>query len=168
MENDKIIEQIKSDYKTAEEWILLYYDRRAEYYDESRYINDRSYNMDVGRAGDTKNNWRDFQVIQFSNLDYTEKWLLAIECMYQELPTEKRIFIEQRRRAEKKNQYLREQKKGRTNWVTFVQEHYTRAMADEYNGQPEDFWISEKTIKLWWREIIELTRLIAIKKGCIF
>lgn len=167
MENDKIIEQIKRDYKTTEEWILSYYEKREEFYNESRYIHDCSYSMETGRAGTSSNGYNSFRAIQFSDLEYTEKWLLAVELMLGELSEEKKIFVEQRRRAEQKSRYMRKQKKARVNWVLFVQEHYAREMARKYGDEKGAYWLSEKTIKIWWKEIIDLTRLIAQKKGCI-
>lgn len=165
---NNIIEQIKKDYRTTEDWILLYYEKRAEYYKEARHIRDRSYCMDVGRGGESIIRWQDFQVIQFADLDYMEKWLLAVELMWATLSPKKKIFVEQRRRAEQKNRYLREQRKGRINWILFVQEHYANEMAKKYSRKPEEYWSSEGTVKIWWKEIIDLTRLIAIKKGCSF
>lgn len=167
MENSKILEQIKRDYKTAEEWILQYYERRAEYYEEARYIHDHSYGVGQG-AGNKGSGGNNYSLIRFSDLEHMERWLLSVELMWSTLSPKKKIFVEQRRRAEAKNRYLKERKQGRINWALFVQKHYAREMLQENGGRQETYWMNEKTIKIWWKEIVELTRLIAQKRGCIF
>lgn len=168
MKEDKTLDKLDQYYQTAEQWVLSYYEKRTEYYEESKYIRDASYNFGIGRAAESAICWKDFHTVQFAELECMEKWLLAVELMWSTLPPKKKIFVEQRRRAAKKNQYLRSQKKKRINWVTFVQEHYARAMAKEYGREAEAYWISDRTIKKWWDSIIQLTRLIAMEKGCTF
>lgn len=168
MHEDKTLERLDQYYKTAEQWVLSYYEKRAEYYRESKYIRDSSYGLGIGRAAESAISWNDFHTVQFSELEHIEKWLLAIELMWSTLSPKKKIFVEQRRRAAKKNQYLRSQKKRRINWVSFVQEHYAQEMAREYGRGPELYWISDRTVKKWWDSIVKLTRLIAMEKGCVF
>lgn len=165
---EKVFAEIERGFKVTEEWILSYYERRAAFYAESRYIRDCSYGLGYGQAEDLASGYMSFQSIQYSELDNMERWLLALEIMWEELPLAKRVFVEQRRRAEKKNQYLSRKRKPRVNWALFVQEHYAKEMARKCGGIPEDHWKAERTIKLWWKEIVERARLIAIMKGCIF
>lgn len=168
MHEDKTLDRLDQYYKTAEQWVLSYYEKRAEYYRESKYIRDSSYGLGIGRAAESAISWNDFHTVQFSELEHIEKWLLAIELMWSTLSPKKKIFVEERRRAEKKNRYLRRARKPRINWVAFVQDHYTAEMAKRYGRAPEDYYISESTVKRWWQEVVEKTRLIAMEKGCIF
>lgn len=165
--HEKIFEQLQKDYKETEQWILFYYDRRDKYYEDSKYLHEQSNFLRSKMMGRFENQLHMERVVSLADLEHTEQWLLAVEMTMENIPKEKQVFIEIRRRAAQKNIYLKKIGRGRMNWVSFVQEHYAYEMAKKTGKEPETFWLSEKTIKIWWAEVVKMTRLIAMKKGCI-
>jgi hypothetical protein len=102
------------------------------------------------------------KVISLTELDKTEQWLITVELVQGMLGPKKRLFLELRRQAAHKNKTVN----GREVWRNYVQSHYAEEMARAYNGVPEKFWLSDRTLTIWWREIVDLVRLVALKRGC--
>lgn len=168
METDKIIQELRKDYRTAEEWLIFYRERKEQYYDDMRYIRDESPSFDFHKAIASGSSWTEYKAIQIFNLENDEKWILTVEIIQEMLSDKKAVFLEMRRRAARKNKTLYDQGKPKVNWIMFVQEHYANFMAKQYHTPKEKFWLSENTIKAWWKEIVNTTRLIALKKKCKF
>ncbi|WP_222427944.1 hypothetical protein [Sporomusa sp. KB1] len=47
-----------------------------------------------------------------------------------------------------------------------MQEQFADEMARQYNGVPEKFWLSDRSLTTWWKEVVDLVRLVALKRGC--
>lgn len=156
----KIIRALRKDYKVAEDWVLFYDDHKKEYYTDSGYLHDGTQQAaGFGRSG-TKNSYTEYRIIQLSVLDNNEKWLLAVEMTELTLSPRKITFLEARRNVAAK--------KCKTNWILSTQNKYAEEMAKKYGKSTELFWLSEKTVVSWWKEIVGTVRLIALKKNCIF
>lgn len=158
---DDILQQIKKDYETAEEWLLNYPSRLTQYYKDLNYIHTECRTSEVfvqTGLSDVVSQ----KVVSLAELEKTEKWLIAVELIKDMLGPKKRLFLELRQKAAKRNQTVN----GREVWRSYVQKHYASEMAKMYNGMPERFWLHDNTITNWWNEIVELFRLVAIKKGC--
>lgn len=168
METKKIIEELKKDYRTAEEWLLFYHERKAQFEEDSRYILDKSPAFkDTGRAGTRGNSWTEYKVVQLAALDDTEKWLTTVRMVEEGLLTEsKQVFLKARRAAAQENKNLQAQGKKKVNWILFVQEDYAARMAKRKKKPEHKFHLSENTIKTWWKEIVNTTRVIALMRQC--
>lgn len=169
MNAEKILQELKNDYKTAEEWLLFYNEREAQYEADSRYILDESPAFkNTGKSTVYSNSYTEYKVVQLESLDNSEKWLTTIKLVESMLSPQKQIFLEMRRRAAQKNKTLLANKKRRTNWILFVQQHYFATMTKKSAKNREKYWLSEKTIENWWQEIVNATRIIALKRRCVF
>ena len=77
-------------------------------------------------------------------------WLKAVEIVQRSLGERKNIFIEIRRGAEVNAMEAKSQ--GRPGWVTYCQMRYQAAMEERFLEGVR--YISEKTIRLWWGQIV--------------
>lgn len=158
----ELLKDIKEDYNTAEEWLLYYPARLKQYYIDLNYISTETRVSEVF-VNTGYGNVVMQKVISLAELEKTERWLIAIELVQDTLGPKKALFLELRRKAA----YLNKTVNGREVWRSFVQTHYSEAMAQEYNTTLDKFWLHDNTITHWWSEIVSLVRLIALKKGCL-
>lgn len=157
---EDICEELARDKETAKLWVLNYASRKMEYYEDMKYIHDQiPAPSDFSRSGGS-GSATEWKVVKLSNLENREKWLLTIEAMQSTLPEKKLLFLSLRREAHQKPNVV--------NWANYVQYRYARIMAAKYGGTEERFCPSEATLYIWWDEILELTRIIAYKRGCKF
>jgi len=160
---DDVLRELNKDYETAAEWLLFYEDRKRQYYNDLNYIREESVFHEVcvkTGTGDVVLH----KVISQTELDENEKWLLAIELVESMLGPKKKVFLDIRRVARRKNKTVN----GHEVWRGYVQTNYAEKMAELNESRMVDRWfLSDRTITVWWQELVELTRLVALKRGCL-
>jgi len=162
-QKEDVLRELDQDFETAAEWLLFYEDRKKQYFSDLNYIRDeRSMPEVYVRTG--AGNIVLQKVISQAELDETEKWLITVELVENMLGPKKKVFLEVRRAARRKNCTVN----GHEVWRGYVQKKYAEEMAKQYNASIDKFWISEDSITLWWKSIVATTRLLAYKKGCEF
>jgi len=156
-----ILEEIKEDNREAAEWLLYYPFRRQQFYKNKKDAICASATLQqvITRTG--PGNPTAIQAMRLTNLDEDEKWLEVVEILESLLSEKKLIFLKYRREAA----YITKRVRGRAAWVLYVQRHYADEMALQYRTQPEKFWLSERTIRDWWGQMVELAARIATKRG---
>jgi hypothetical protein len=158
-----ILQELSKDYDIAEEWLLNYDARKKQYYSDLGYIRDEDSRPEVFiRTG--PGNVVMQKVISLAELDRTENWLITVELVESLFGPKKKMFLAVRREAKRMNMTVN----GREVWRTYVQRHYAEEMSKLYNCPPEKFWLSDRAIMYWWKSMIELTRILALKRGCVF
>ncbi len=162
MNNSTILQELKSDYDTAEEWLLNYSARRKQYYQDLNYISNETNRPEVFARSEPANVVIQ-KVISLAELDQTEQWLIVIELVETILSPKKKLFLEMRRKAADKRKMVN----GREVWRNYVQRHYADEMVKIYGFTPEKFWLSDNTITNWWSQIVGLAQMIALKKRCL-
>jgi hypothetical protein len=160
--NNDIMQELKNDYTTAEEWLLYYPARLKQYYQDLNYISSETNRPEVFARSEPTNVVIQ-KVISLAELEQTEKWLLVIETVQSMLPPKKSLFLEIRRKAADKRQTVN----GHEVWRNYVQRHYADEMVKLYGSTPEKFWLSDCSITKWWQGIVGLVRIIALKKRCL-
>lgn len=157
-----IVNEIKRDESEAADWLLYYHDRKHEYYKDLNILQNTNQVSEVNIRAGVGNPTQD-KIVRLSGLVKTEKWLETIEIVEDNLSPRTKTFLKVRREAAYSNRNVR----GRPAWIIYVQHHYAKEMAKLTNRQPEDFWLSDPTIKLWWKKLIDLTVKAALKRGCL-
>lgn len=156
-----ILQELKNDFVTAEEWLLYYPERLRQYYQDLNYITNETVVPETFVSSGPGNIVLQ-KVVSMAELEKTEKWLLAVEMVHDILGPKKLLFLELRRRASSKKKTVN----GREVWRGYVQQHYAEEMARRYNSKTDKFWLSDHSITIWWQEIVGLMRLVALKKEC--
>jgi hypothetical protein len=82
-------------------------------------------------------------------------WLKAVEIALRTFGERKRIFIACRQEAERHNVGGR----GRHGWVVYSQRRYCEEIEKRFINASG--WMSDKTIRLWWRQILD--RIVEIR-----
>jgi hypothetical protein len=158
-----IYQELNNDYKVAEDWLLNYEARKKQYYSDLGYIRDENSRPEVFiRTG--PGNIVMQKVISLAELERTENWLITVELVESLFGPKKTVFLAVRRSAKRMNQTVN----GREVWRTYVQQHYANEMAKIYSAPHEKFWLSDRAIMYWWKSMVDLTQLIALKRGCMF
>lgn len=155
--------EIKRDNEIASDWLLYYPFRRRQYYEDLLDVENSTpvsaeVNVKTGPGNQTMQ-----KAVKLVELSRTELWLQCVEDVEGIFSEKKLIFLQARREAA----YMVKTVRGRPAWVVYVQRHYAERMAVRYNTTPDKFWVSETTLKEWWREIVEIVARVAIKKGCL-
>lgn len=158
-----ILAEIKNDNEEAAQWLLYYPIRRRQYYQDRLEVLGATRSSEI-RVKTGPGNQTLQKALKLSALDDVESWLETIELVESVLGEKKLVFLRVRREAS----YLQERfVRGRPAWVVYTQHHYANEMAKKYQTQPEKFWLSERTLKTWWQEIVDLAVRIALKKGLL-
>lgn len=148
MDNDRI---------KAEQYLLFYEERLTEYKKEKAEAMaqavGKNENVGGGRSGiisrPTEN-----QALREVNYDEEHDeyyWLKAVEILQRTMGEWKNIFLQARREAEQQ----KGGSTGRPAWVAHTQMRYIQEMDNRYPGKM--IAISEKTVKVWWRKMIDRT-----------
>lgn len=153
-----------SEDKKAAEYYLLNYEKELRLYESAKceYIEYKKEEKSAGSRGNKISNPVErevFKKIEFDRSYVGYRWLKAVEIVQRGLGERKNIFIRVRREAEKNNTYTRA--KGRKGWVVYVQRRYSEEIESRFII-PE-VWVSEKTIRSWWNEIINYAVFVANK-----
>ena len=159
---------LKNDYKTTEEWLLFYEERKKDYYENVKYIDDRSPRHDLSRLGAGHSSWTEYKIVQLGNLEHEEKWLLTVELIESILDTEGKMLLKIRRQAARKSRQLQEKGEKKLNWITYVQQKYALCMANDNIRNKDKYFLSERTIIARWKKIVRITQMIAMKRKCVF
>ncbi len=158
MENSEqgIVDGMREDRKVAEEYILNYAVLKKEYEIQ------KAERMEVTRppvdtnTGGGKSNLpgHPAEEAAVKSVSYDEVhpeylWIRAVGIALRTFGERKRIFISCRQEAERHNHGGR----GRHGWVVYTQRRYAEEIEDRFlnaNG-----WLGERTIKAWWRQILD-------------
>ena len=148
----EIMTAIKKDNKLAEEWLLFYAERRRQYYIDRQSIMGATCSPEIGaRCG--VGNQTMAKGIQLTRLMQHEAWLETIEVVEESLSESKKLFLTLRREAV----YAQDNgSAGRPAWVEYVQQRFAAEI---------DHHVYEDTIKKWWRDLVNLTVIVAHKKS---
>lgn len=158
-----ILAEIKNDNEEAAQWLLYYPGRRRQYYQNRLEVLGSTHSSEI-RVKTGPGNQTMQKALKLSALNDAECWLETIELVESILGEKKLVFLRVRREAA----YIQDRfERGRPAWVVYTQHQYADEMAKRYQSQPEKFWISERTLKTWWQEIVDLTVRIALKKGLL-
>ena len=158
MENNEqdIVEGMREDRKVAEGYILQYeeiqerYERqKAEWMEQGRPPADTNTG---GGKGNLPGHPVESAAIKSAEYDAEHPeylWLRAVGIALRTFGERKRIFIACRQEAERHNAGGR----GRHGWVIYTQRRYAEEIERRFinaNG-----WIGERTIKAWWRQVLD-------------
>jgi hypothetical protein len=158
--SSNILEEIKLDNREAAEWLLYYPFRRRQFYKDKQDAICAAVTLPEVLARTGPGNPTAIRALRLSSLVKYEQWLEVIELVEDLLDEKKQVFLKFRREAA----YITKCVKGKPAWVIYVQRHYADEMAKRNNQEPEQYWLSEPTMKAWWAQIIELTARVALKK----
>lgn len=160
-----ITESIASDKKLAE-YYLLNYEVELQRYKEAKeeymtYRDESDDNVGGGKGNMTGNPTEQavLKRMQFDSTYEGYKWLKAVEIVQRGLGERKNIFIRVRREAERQNIYTIG--RGRKGWVLFVQRRYAEEI--ERRFIQAEVYVAEKTIRMWWNDIIYHTIFVSGK-----
>ena len=87
-------------------------------------------------------------------------WLKAVEIVLRNLGEQKYHFVILRREAEACKAIIHKTG-GRPSWVPYLQCKYSAWLAERYIGR--EYVPSEKTIRLWWKGIVDKVVLVKLK-----
>ncbi|WP_337374798.1 hypothetical protein [Mitsuokella jalaludinii] len=150
---ERIALAIEEDHRQAEHYLLSYARERKDYAKRrAEYV----YKTTAGHDPTAQSAERG---IFFDTHARAAHWLRAVEILEQSLPEEKQLFLRLRRDAEKQkgNGFSR----GRHGWAIRVQHRLAEEMETRYPGR--SFWMGERTLKAWWKDIICRTAEIAAR-----
>lgn len=160
-----ITESIAADKKLAE-YYLLNYETELKKYKETKeeyltYKPEQDDNVGGGKGNMTGNPTEQIALkgMQFDSHYEGYKWLKAVEIVQRGLGERKNIFIRVRREAERQNIYTIG--RGRKGWVLFVQRRYAEEI--ERRFIQAEVYVAEKTIRMWWNDIIYHTIFVSGK-----
>lgn len=161
-----INDSIAADRKMAEHFLLHYEKELANYNNaKDEYMNyreERDENIGGGRSGIGKpTEEKALKEMAFDRQYEGYRWLKAVEIVQRGLGERKNIFIRVRREAERNNLYVIG--RGRKGWVVYVQRRYAEELGRRFII-PE-IWVNEKTIRIWWQDIINQTVFVESKIG---
>ncbi len=166
-----VIKEIESDRRTAERYLLHYHQLLKEYEEDRRRAVEGEPIVDVGQpsvmkafpeGGKVENvggggnlpgsptESKALKIVAYDEGQEAYTWLKAVEIVQRSLGERKNIFIEIRRGAEVNAMEAKSQ--GRPGWVTYCQMRYQAAMEERFLEGVR--YISEKTIRLWWGQIV--------------
>lgn len=148
---ERIARAIEEDHRQAEHYLLFYAQERKAYAKRrAEYVYKTTAGHDPTAASAERG-------IFYDTHARAAHWLRAVEIMQQGLPEEKQLFLWLRRDAEqqKGNGFSR----GRHGWVIRVQHRLAEEMESRYPGR--SFWMGERTLKVWWKDMICRTAEIA-------
>ncbi|TCL39975.1 hypothetical protein EV210_101175 [Anaerospora hongkongensis] len=156
--------------KQAAEWLLNFPDKRKAYFESmaKMYNTNGEYasevaatlytgmpkGSDVGRPAEDK-------AIGLVELSQQNIWIMTIEDVYKVLSPKKLIFLEARRQAE--ITYY-DAKQGRPGWVAETAKQYCNLIEKQYGYYHLP---AEKTVKSWWKDVINITVRVAQRRGCL-
>lgn len=158
MENKEqdIVKDMSEDRKVAEGYILNYavlkkeYElRKAEWLERIRPPADTNTGGGKGNLPGHPAEDAAIKSVEY-DADHSEYlWLKAVGIAFRTFDAKRRIYIACRQRAEHDSNQWR----GRKSWVVYTQMSYDEEIKKHFinlNG-----WMSERTVRRWWRQIID-------------
>jgi len=158
MENNEldIVNSMNEDRKAAEGYILNYAVLKKEYeLRKSEWLERSRPPVDTNTGGGKSNlPGHPVEDAAVKSVDYDAEhpeylWLRAVGIALRTFGERKRIFISCRQEAERHNIGGR----GRHGWVLYTQRRYSEEIENRFinaNG-----WMGERTVKAWWRQILD-------------
>lgn len=155
MPNDKanLTSEIKKDLENyleeAAEWLLNYSYRKKQFYKDLGMVGEQTFRSEIivkTGPGDVVVQ----EVVRNAQLDYAERWLIAVEIVEESLEAKSKEFLKLRRAAHKKDQFA----PGRPGWRKYVKDNFQHQQ------------LTDNKITLWWKRITELMRLVALMRDC--
>lgn len=160
------IEEFEEQDRKAAGWLLYHGDRKKELEEEKEEIRQSglsavSYTHEPKSQTNRKSDSVASTIIKLDSIR-KEKEIRLIEDVMQVLPQEKRVFLELR-------QKYRHVRGGRGNYgaYTKIQYEYAEKMAKLTGKDEEEVWKAEITLKKWWKEIINITVRLALKRNLL-
>ena len=133
----------------AEEWLLNYDYRKKQFYKDLGLVGGQTFRSEVfvqTSPGDVVVQ----EVVRTAQLDYAERWLIAVEIVEESLENQSKEFLRLRRQIHKKEKLA----PGRPGWKMHIRENINSNK------------LTDNKITIWWRKILELMRLVALMRGC--
>lgn len=147
-------------------WLLYYEDRKKELEREKEEIRESgvsavSYSHEMKSQTNAINDSVANTVIKLTNLR-KEKEIKLVEDILEMLPLEKKVFLQLR-------QKYNNSRGGRHRYNAYVkiQVEYAEKMAELTGMSEEEVWREERTLKSWWREILDITVKLALKRNLL-
>ena len=165
-EGRDILDSMERDRREAE-YYLLHYEAELKDYTASRsqlFDNPPAPDENRGIKGNLPGRPTETKALALVSHDETcprWKWLKAVEIVQRGLGERKNIFISIRRRAETESR--RSPVKGRPAWVVYTQQHYAQAIESRFLQGCG--YVSEKTVRLWWQEIVSRVVEVYLRLG---
>lgn len=151
-----LYDEIKKDSKNAEDYLLHYSERLAEYQEKKEaYLFAETKPGGAGR-GNLPGKPTESRAIKSADYDLENPdylWLRAVEYAERITSPRKKLFIYARRAADK-NCHGNAFGRGRRAWFAYCQKKYSELTEDEF-GQP-DAWLSHTALNAWWHDLINL------------
>lgn len=158
----KIMILFRQDRKTAEKYLLNFNQIYKQYAQQKEaYISykESDNNIGGGRGGvGNPTEQKALKSIEFDSKSETAKWLKAVTICKAELGERKNIFIACRIAAE--TRAYRNGEHGRKAWVVYTQQKYAQEIEKRFLTHE---YVAEKTIRNWWKDIIDRVVYIANK-----
>lgn len=152
----KLSAEMRRDLKNAEYFLLNYEQEMRSYEDakeESKALpcaHDEKAGTRRGSMAGHPTEANALKNVMFDDTYPAYPWLKAVEIVQRGLGERKLIFLQVRRMAERQHRG-----RGRKAWVVFVQNRYIDAVQRRYLSDMT--YVSEKTVRLWWRDIVRRT-----------
>lgn len=147
-------------------WLLYHEERKKELQEEEKEIREGSISA-VSFSHEAKpvtNNIHDSVVSAVIKLDSIKKAkeIQLVEDIIKMLPLEKRVFLRLRQKynntrgsRHKYNAYIK------------IQIEFAEEMSRITGMSEEEVWKDESTLKKWWRELLDITVKLALKRGLL-
>jgi len=146
------------------EWILHYHERKRKYNQRREEILESSRGSQISEVpGRTKYKTSDTtgnKGQKLADLSKTERWLAFIEELERRLPWKMQIIM----RLRQESRYSRT---WGGYWIIYVQRRYAEELAALFRKRVQDVWVSEESIRAYWRMILEYAGRLAAKKGLL-
>ena len=161
---------MQDDRKIAERFILNFEAEQKKYDMAKRdYFESQKRNVElVGGKSNLPGNPTQAQAIRSAQYDEDNPsylWLKAVEIALRTFGERKRIFISVRQEAAQRGCY-NDGRPGRRAWVVYAQRRYSEEISKRFLNAHG--WMSDKTIRLWWSQvldcIVEIHLRLSIKK----
>lgn len=148
-------------------WLLYHDERKAELKKEKEEIRQSCISA-VNYSNEAKSKTNKISdvvldtVIKLDSIQ-KEKEVQLVEDVMQMLPLEKKVFLELR---QKYNQG-RGGSRNRHSAYVKIQVKYAEKMAKITGMSEEEVWKEERTLKAWWREILNIAVRLALKRNLL-
>lgn len=152
----------KDDAVTAEQY-LLDYEKELRAYQDYKFMHMTGRNGEGVGRGNLPGKPTESAAIRGIEFDSNYPgylWLKAVEIVLRNLGEQKYQFVKLRREAEACKSIIHKTG-GRPSWVPYLQCKYAAWLAERYIGR--EYVPSERTIKAWWRNIIDRVVLVKLK-----
>jgi hypothetical protein len=151
---------IQAENKEASGWLLNYNDRIIKYKEALSEFSELSATVYTGMPHGSGVGFPTMnKAITLAEIERQKQWLMSVEETAMCLSEKKRAFLDFRRQA-----YLMPREVGRPGWVVYVQCKYADWHGRRYG---REYMPTEKTVRDWWRQIVDIAARIAIRKRLI-